>query len=131
MRVLPAGLVLGLAAVPAIACPEAAPGATYTIHHASHGAIGCQVITFACDGEELIVETAIEAEVRVLRIPVFQRAARYREVWRGDMLIAFESRFEDNGEVFEVRARADGKETVIDGRAGHFVAPATVVSNHP
>jgi Domain of unknown function (DUF6134) len=133
MRMLLAGLVLGLglAAVPAVACPDVPPDAAYTIQHASHGVIGRHVIAFTCAGDELIVETAIEAEVRVLRIPVFQRAAHYREVWRDDMLIAFESHFADNGEVYEVSTRADGGQTVIDGRAGHLLAPPTVVSNHP
>jgi len=133
MRVLSPCLlaVPWLAAAPAAACPEAPPPAEYAIHHADHGEIGRHVITFACAGEELIVETVIEGEVKVLMIPVFRRAARYREVWRGDRLVAFESRFEDNGEVYEVGARAEGGRTVIDGRAGRLVAPATVVSNHP
>jgi hypothetical protein len=94
-----------LAAVPAAAGPEAPPPAEYAIHHADHREIGRHVITFACAGEELIVETVIEGEVTVLKIPVFQRAVRYREVWRGDRLVAFESRFEDNGEVYQVSAR--------------------------
>ena len=49
-------------------------------------------------------------------IPIFRRAARYREVWQGDRLIAFESRVVDNGETYEVTARAAGKHTARTDR---------------
>jgi hypothetical protein len=64
-------------------------------------------------------------------VPLFTRDGRYREVWRDDRLIAFDSRIVDNGEVYEVRARANGDRTLIDGRRGRIAAPPTVVSNHP
>ena len=78
-----------------------------------------------------MVETKIEGEVKVLMVPLFTRDGTYREVWRGDRLIAFDSRIVDNGEVYEVRARANGDRTVIDGRRGRIEAPPTIVSNHP
>jgi hypothetical protein len=66
MRRLLPGLVfaLGLATVPAIACPAAPPD----VACANYGAIGRHVTTLACVGAELIVETAVEGDVRVLRI---------------------------------------------------------------
>ena len=133
MRMLLASLALapGAAAAPAAACPEVPPAAEYAIHHDTHGEIGRHAITFACEDGRLIVETLIEGEVRVLMIPIFKRTARYREVWQGDRLLAFDSRVVDNGEVYEVTARAAGAHTVIDGRRGHIEAPATIVSNHP
>jgi hypothetical protein len=78
-----------------------------------------------------VVETRIEGEVKVLMVPLFTRDGRYREVWRGDRLIAFDSHIVDNGEVYDVRARANGDRTVIDGRRGRIEAPPTIVSNHP
>lgn len=66
--------VLGLAAGPAAACPEAPPPAEDTIHHASHGDIGHHRIGFTCRGEELIVETSITGEMKVLMIPGGPRA---------------------------------------------------------
>jgi hypothetical protein len=115
----------------AVACPDAPDDAEYTIHHDAYGEVGRHVITFACAGDELIVETRIAGEARLLMIPIFRREARYREVWRGDRLIAFDSWFNDNGEIYEVKARAEGERTIIEGRRGRIVAPATVVSNHP
>ena len=115
----------------AAACPDAPDDAEYAIHHETHGEVGRHGITFACAGDELVVETRITGEVRVLMVPIFQREARYREVWRGDRLIAFDSWFNDNGEVYEVKARAAGEQTIIEGRRGRIEAPSTVVSNHP
>jgi len=124
-------LALGAAAGPAAACPEVPPAAEYAIHHETHGEVGRHVITFACENGRLIVETAIEGEVRLLTIPILRREARYREVWLGDRLVAFESRVVDNGETYEVTARAAGELTIINGRRGRIEAPASVVSNHP
>lgn len=115
MRVLLLALAIAvLAAGQAVACPHAPPNAEYRIHHEAYGEVGRHVITFACAGDELIVETTIEGEVRLLMVPIFQRDARYREVWRGDRLIAFDSWSKDNGEVYEVKARADGEQTIIE-----------------
>jgi hypothetical protein len=51
-------------------------------------------MTFSCDGEDLIVETEIAGAVKVLTVPLFKRDGVYREVWRGDRLIAFDSRID-------------------------------------
>jgi hypothetical protein len=115
----------------ALACTHPPGQSEYVVHHETYGEVGRHVITFSCDGEDLIVETEIAGEVKVLMVPLFKRDGSYREVWRGDRLIAFDSRIEDNGEVYEVRARADGDHTVINGRRGRIEAPASIVSNHP
>ncbi|HSA83240.1 MAG TPA: DUF6134 family protein [Geminicoccaceae bacterium] len=132
MRVLRLALaLLVLMAGQATACPDAPDDADYAIHHETHGEVGRHSITFACAGEDLVVETRVTGEVKVLFVPIFQREARYREVWRGDRLIAFDSWFKDNGEVYEVKARAAGDQTIIEGRRGRTLAPSTVVPNHP
>ena len=115
----------------ALACPDPPERAEYAIHHETYGEVGQHVITFSCDGNDLVVETRIEGEVKVLMVPLFTREGTYREVWRGDRLIAFDSHIVDNGEVYDVRARANGDRTVINGRRGRIEAPPTIVSNHP
>lgn len=105
--------------------------AEYVIHHETYGEVGRHVISFACQGDDLVVETKIEGEVKVLMVPLFKRDGAYREVWRGDRLIAFDSRIVDNGEAYEVRARAERDHIVIEGRRGRIEAPPTIVSNHP
>jgi hypothetical protein len=51
-------------------------------------------------------------------------------VCRRELLIAFESHFEDNGEIDEASARADGRQTASDSPAGHLLAPPALVSKH-
>jgi hypothetical protein len=116
---------------PALACSHPPERAEYAIHHETYGEVGRHVITFACDGEDLVVETEIEGEVKVLMVPLFKRDGTYREVWRDNRLVAFDSRIVDNGEVYEVIARAEGDHTMINGRRGRIEAPPTIVSNHP
>jgi hypothetical protein len=112
------------------ACTHPPERVEYVIHHETYGDVGSHVITFSCQGDDLVVETRIEGEVTVLAIPIFKRAASYREVWREGRLLAFDSHFVENGEVYEVSARADGDHTVINGRRGRIEAPAAIVSNH-
>jgi hypothetical protein len=122
---------LALAPATALACSHPPERVEYAIHHETYGEVGRHVITFSCQGGDLVVETTIEGEVNVLMVPLFKRDGTYREVWRGDRLIEFESRVVDNREVYQVRARANDDHTVIDGRRGRIEAPPTIVSNHP
>jgi Family of unknown function (DUF6134) len=119
-----------LAPGPALAC-EPPAAVEYVIHHETYGDVGRHAITFSCDGDDLVVETVIHGEVRVLMLPLFKRDGRYREVWRGDRLISFDSQLNDNGEEFEVSARLEDDHMVIDRRRGVIEAPATIVSDHP
>jgi hypothetical protein len=131
MRQLSMTAALVLVSSPALACPHPPERVEYLIHHEAYGDVGRHVITFSCQGDDLVVETEIAGEVRLLMVPLFKRDGTYREVWRDDRLIAFDSRIVDNGEVYEVSARANGVHTMIEGRRGRTLAPPTIVSNHP
>jgi hypothetical protein len=61
-----------------------------------------------------VVETTIEGEVKILMVPLFGATPPIGRCG-GDRLIAFDSHIVDDGEVYEVRARADGDPTVING----------------
>ncbi|MGH6918125.1 MAG: DUF6134 family protein, partial [Geminicoccaceae bacterium] len=116
---------------PAHACDHPPGRDVYKIDHEMFGEIGRHVITYSCQGDDLLVETEISGEVTMLSLPIYKLAGHYREVWRGDRLISFESRLNDNGEQFEVSARAEGDQMVIDRRRGVIEAPASIVSDHP
>jgi Family of unknown function (DUF6134) len=132
-----AALTLGLLALsaaisaPSHACDHPARQEVYKVDHERFGEIGRHVITFSCQGDDLLVETKISGEATLLSLPVYTLDADYREVWRGDRLISFESKINDNGERFEVSARAEGDRMVIDRRRGIIEAPVTIVSDHP
>jgi hypothetical protein len=123
--------VSGAIGAPSHACDHPAEQNVYKIEHEQFGEIGRHVVTFSCRGEDLVVETEISGEVTVLSLSVYKLAGTYREVWRGDRLISFDSKLDDNGEKFEVSARAEGDHMLIDRRRGRIEAPASIVSDHP
>jgi Family of unknown function (DUF6134) len=116
---------------PSHACERPPGQQVYKVDHEAYGEIGRHVITFSCQGEDLLVETRISGKVTMLSLPIYTLDGSYREVWRGDRLISFDSKVNDNGEQFEVSARAEGDQMVIDRRRGVIEAPATIVSDHP
>jgi Family of unknown function (DUF6134) len=128
---LVAGLVCALITAPARACDHPSGQNVYKLDHEVFGEIGRHVVTFSCQGDDLVVETVIEGKATLFDMPVYTLDASYREIWRGDRLISFDSKINDNGEKFEVRARAEGDRTVIERRRGSIEAPATIVSDHP
>ena len=128
------GFLLAIAAAsgaPSHACDRPPGQDIYKVDHETFGEIGRHVITFSCQGEDLVVETKIFGEVTMLSLPVYSLAGNYREVWRGDRLMSFDSKVNDNGEEFEVSARAEGDHMLIDRRRGLIEAPASIVSDHP
>ena len=60
------GLLLAAALVlpasPALACSDPPEPAEYVIRHETYGDVGRHAITFACEGDDLVVETAIAGE---------------------------------------------------------------------
>jgi hypothetical protein len=119
------------AAEPARACDHPPGRQVYKVEHEMFGEIGRHEITFSCQGDDLLVETKISGEVTMLSLPVYTLDGSYREVWRGNRLISFDSQVNDNGEKFAVSARAEGDQMVIDRRRDVTEAPATIVSDHP
>jgi hypothetical protein len=113
------------------ACEHPPGRDVYTVNHELFGEIGRHVITYSCQGEDLLVETRISGKVTMLSLPVYTLDGSYREVWRGDRLLSFDSKVNDNGEEFEVSAHVEGDQMLIDRRRGVLEAPATIVSDHP
>jgi len=132
-RVLAAGVVAVAVTTGSAghACGRPPGQEAYTVKHELFGEIGLHVITFSCEGDDLLVETEISGEATILSVPVYTLEGSYREVWRGDRLVSFDSRVDDNGELFEVSARAEGDHMLLDRRRGTIEAPASIVSDHP
>ncbi len=128
-----ASLVLGLLlAAGAARAVEAVPGVYhYRIHHQIFGDIGEHQITVSREAGTVVVEHAARLAVKILAFTAFERQSHYREVWRGERLIAFDGVTMDNGERFEVSARAEGDRLIIEGRAGRIEAPAMTVPSQP
>lgn len=126
------GLACYLAAASlAHACKPPETPAAYVINHETYGDIGTHVLTFSCDGDDLIVETEVDVKVKILLVTVYKRKAHLREVWRGDQLIAYDAHTDDGGDVFETRARIDGDELIIDGIEKGVRAPLDTIPSNP
>ncbi|MDH3662129.1 MAG: DUF6134 family protein [Alphaproteobacteria bacterium] len=133
-RLLLAGflwLALTTASKQAGACQPPESPATFVINHETYGDIGTHVLTFDCEGDDLIVETKVDVKVKVLFITVYEREARYREVWRGDRLIAYEARTDDGGDEYVTTAKIGGDAMIVAGVGGDARVPLDTVSSHP
>ncbi len=134
MRAALVACLLALSAatsVPGYACSRPPGQDVYKIKHEMFGEVGRHVVTYSCQGDDLLVETRIDGKAAMLGVPVYELSGHYREVWRGDRLLSFDSQVDDNGEHFEVSARAEGDHMLIDRRRGTIEAPATIISDHP
>ncbi len=124
-------LWLGFMQSPASACEAPESPAAFVINHETYGDIGTHTLTFACDGEELIVSTDVDVEVKLLFVTAYERKAHYREVWQGDQLIAYEAQTNDGGDRYVTKARIDGDEIVVDGVKKGVRVPLDTVPSHP
>jgi hypothetical protein len=111
---------------------EPSPGSYhYRIHHALFGDIGAHEVTVAREAGRLVIEHEAHLMVKLLGVTAHERRSRYREVWDGDRLVAFDGLTVDNAERFPVSARAAGDTLVIEGAAGRTEAPAATVPSQP
>lgn len=85
--------------------------------------VGTHVSQFSREGEDTIVETTIEAGMKLLFVKVFEYRHRSREVWREGRLIAFDSETIDDGNRMFVTARATPEGLRVDSSSGSYVAP--------
>lgn len=127
---------LGLAVVliwsaTAQAAPRPGTTAVYGIHHEDHGDVGEHSVSYAQEGEDLVVLVDNKITVEVLFITVFRYEAKRREVWRDGRMIAYESETHDDGTDIRVSARIAGDKFLIDGPEGRIEAPAGTFPTHP
>lgn len=113
------------------ACEPPESPATFVINHETYGDIGTHVLNFACEGEDLVVETEVDVEVKVLFVTAYKRQAQYREIWRNDRLVAYEARTDDDGDLYETSARIENGEMIVDGVKKGVRVPLDTVSTHP
>jgi hypothetical protein len=103
----------------------------YRIDHQIFGDIGWHHMTVRREGDAVVIEHTAELAVEILGLTAFHRRTRFREVWDGDHLVAFDGLVEDDGERFPVRARAEGGSLIIEGSAGRTVAPPGTAPSEP
>ena len=85
--------------------------------------IGRHNVSFWRDGEDLHVDIDIDVEVRFAFLTLYHYRHQNREVWRRGRLVAMDSATDDNGEHFEVTARATDDGLRVDSSDGTIVVP--------
>jgi len=118
-------LVVWLVAWPAAAQQTPAPLVFTVMQNGSP--MGTHRVSFARDGDTLTVDTAIRFEVKLAFITVFRYQHDAREVWQGGRLIAFDSLTDDDGDRFQVAARAAPEGLRVAGSGGSYTVPASTV----
>jgi hypothetical protein len=90
--------------------------------------IGSQQVTLRQEGHVLTVSQVADIVVRVLFIPVYRFHSEGATQWHGGQLLDMKTTTNDNGKVTAVTARDDGGKLTIDGPAGKFQAPESVIT---
>jgi hypothetical protein len=122
----------------AAAGPEAAYGAPIEFAAFRNGQrIGIHRLTFDKHAERLVVTTQIDLAVKVIGITAYRYSHRSRETWLGDALQSFDSRTDDNGKAWAVRASRDASGLRVERTAPDTAGPvqatmpsATMPSTH-
>lgn len=89
--------------------------------------IGTHRLAFTREGERVIVDITIRFEVKLAFITVFRYAHDARETWEKGRLVAFDSRTNDDGTPFEVKARATPEGLLVEGTGGNYTAASDTV----
>lgn len=123
LAVLAVAAFAAAAAPPAAAEPAEAGVYRYTVTHEHLGEVGEHRYEIVHDGNRTTVTTDIDLEAELLFVTVRHYYSDREEIWENGRLISFESRTDDDGEIIEVAARAEGDQLVIDGPDGRRTAP--------
>lgn len=89
--------------------------------------VGTQRLTFRTEpspgGERLIVDGTIDVKVRVAFITAYRFLLTEHEVWQAGRLIALDTKTDDDGTNYMVRARATAAGLQVDATHAHYLAP--------
>ena len=121
-RALPPLLLLAFPLVPR---PAAALPTEYRFRVVREGSrIGTHRVAFTQAGDELTARTDADIAVKLAGITVFRLTHRFSETWAGDRLRSAVSRYDRNGRVVEMEARAEGNALLVRGPEGAQRLPA-------
>ncbi len=88
--------------------------------------MGVHRLDFHREGDRLIVDIAIDLEVRLI-VPLYSYTHRSREIWVSGRLARIDTTTDDDGRKFRVAGGVEPAGFVVDSTAGRFIAPADLV----
>lgn len=89
--------------------------------------IGSHQLSFRQVGDETHVEIDINLEIGIGFLTLFRYEHSNREVWRDGRLVELETKTDDDGEAYWVKAKATDKGLLVNGSSGSFLAPADII----
>jgi Family of unknown function (DUF6134) len=87
-------------------------------------AIGHHQLSFANEGTNRTVTVAVELAVKAMGVTAYRYVHNSREVWQGSSLQALDSRTDDNGKKFAVRAQRAASGLVVEREVAPEATPA-------
>jgi hypothetical protein len=117
--------VLGLAVVPFIGAEVRAAPADLAFRVMRQGAqVGTHTVRFRDEGDLLRARTELRIQVRLMGFTVYRFTQDTEEAWRGERLVALESRADRNGTAGACTAAAVAGGLRLRGTAGEALLPA-------
>src|SRR5690606_20033072 len=95
------------------------------------GDIGTLRIVSTRQGDQRVYDQTLRIAVKIAFVTAYRQESDRKEVWRGARLIAYDAVTDDDGKKSRIVGRAKGDKFIIDGPAGHIVAPGTVYPSNP
>lgn len=126
MGTLSATILAAVSLAVGVSAAQARQGADFAVLR-DGAPIGHHRVQVRSDGDETHVRVDIALDVSLGFIPLYRYRHQSHEVWRGDRLLALDSRTDDNGESLAVRAWATADGLRVDGADGSHLLPAETV----
>lgn len=85
--------------------------------------IGGHRVSFHADGDKLVVDIDVSIKVDVLFVTAFRYEQRRAEVWQGGRLVAFTSKTNDDGALYDISGEAGSEGIKVTAGKESWVVP--------
>ncbi len=127
-RLVLASILMATSAVSAVAGANDFPyGNTHSFTVYRNGQpIGTHTLAFQNSGEQRAVSTSIDFAVKALGMTVYRYSHRGNEIWNGSTLQSIDTKTDDNGKQFTMKARQNGNQLAVERKAAEPAAGAAM-----
>lgn len=94
---------------------------TFTVYRNGQP-IGSHTLAFQNSGEQRAVSTSIDFAVKALGMTVYRYSHRGNEIWNGSTLQSIDTKTDDNGKQFAMKARQSGNQLAVERKAAEPAA---------
>lgn len=124
-RLFLASILVAAGAVTAAAADDFPYGSTHSFAVYRNGQqIGTHTLAFQNSGDQRAVATSIDFAVKAMGMTVYRYVHRGNEVWKGSTLQSIDTKTDDNGKQFAMKARQNGNQLAVERKAAEPAASA-------